>query len=352
VHLNPVICGLTTLDYERSMIVKEIIDDNFKYFILQKEVPLVTSFQSSFFLSQIFKVCETNKNPIFKANFHHLKYINYDTKIKSRYGYVNFALALMVCEIYSKCQKLKNELTLPKFKVCDSDFGKVHLCPLPLPLPKIKNLHFEEYSQLYEHSKYPNLKFYMDPGGTFKSSNLVANQFNRRLEIARNTKTVVPLLLFSCEPKCNLFLTLLPLSTIEFQNLFIINYSDKGSSFEKLQYMFNSLDYLSNDNNSSFDWTETMFETINYIYSEESLNDRRIKSMSPLNEYYGFEENIDKCILETLPKTPAITVDENNFVNNWLQKLASKNKNIEYYVLVTGCKKIVSDFLRNNDFKI
>ena len=50
---------------------------------------------------------------------------------------------------------------------------------------------------------------------------------------------------------------------------------------------------------------------------EVNIRGKWIGDRKYINEYFGFEENIDKCKVTVLPKPPSITVDEISYINKW-----------------------------------
>lgn len=349
-YFNVIVCGLSNIDYCRTIDIEEILNNVFSNFYLKDGVPLVSSPQRKDMGSEIYNICKAGSIPLFKANFYHLKYINYDTGIKTRYSYLNLALALVMCKIFLNnfVNKEYIKYGIERYKKVECPFGMIYNCSYLNPLPLVKNIDFKEYSKSYVYSESSNLNFYVEIGGTFKSSNLLINQFNRFIDSKRilnpNT-TIIPLLIFSCLPSNELFLTTMPLTTFEFEHFFIVDYGLKGYSFDKLFPVFDDphkvnllKNYKEND-----EWTRTIYEAVTYIYSDETLLEQRKKSMSPLDEYYGLEENIHKCSIDVLPKNPSITVDSLPYIKKWFCRLAKKYPKIQYYVLCTGCKKLVDD---------
>lgn len=350
IYFNVIVCGLTNIDYDRAIDVEETLNRMFSYFYLKQDVPLVSCPQPKVLSVEIYNICKAGLVPLFKANFYHLKYINFDTGIKTRYSYLNLALALTMCKIFLNNFNGKEyrKYDITRYKKVECVSGMINLCSYVNPLPMVKNIEFREYSKNYVYTPAPNLNFYVEIAGTFKATNLLVSQFNRFIESRRmqdENVTVVPLLIFSCLPSNELFLTTMPLSTFDFEHFFIVDYNLKGYSFDKLlpvfenpQKYFNLKSYKQND-----EWTRTIYEAVTYIYSDENLIGQRKKSMSPLDEYYGLEENVKKCSVDILPKNPTITVDTLPYIKKWLTRLAKKYPKIQYYVLCTGCKKLVDD---------
>ncbi len=349
-YFNVIVCGLSNIDYDRTIDIEETLNKAFSNFFLNDGVPLVSSPQPKILASEIYNICKAGSVPLFKANFYHLKYINCETGIKTRYSYLNLALALVMCKIFLNnfTNKEFKKYDISRYKKVESPNGMIYLCSYINPLPMLKNIEFKEYSKYYVYASTPNLNFYIEIGGTFKASNLLITQFNRFIDSKRiqdEKATIVPLLIFSCLPSNELFLTTMPLTTFDFEHFFIVDYNLKGYSFDKLFPVFQDPSkafYLKNYDEND-EWTRTMYESVTYIYSDEKLVEQRKKSMSALDEYYGLEENIQKCSVEILPKNPTITVDALSHVKNWLCRLAKKYPKIQYYVLCTGCKKLVND---------
>lgn len=356
IYLNVVVCGVTNIDYDRSMDIEQNLSHIFRHYILRNNVPLVTCPQSKVIMPEIFNICKAGSIPLFKAPFYHLKYINYETGIKARYSYINLALALIICKIFLNNFDFKifKPYDINNYKKIESTCGHIYNCSYLYPLPRVKDIDFKEYSKVYTVSDIPNINLYLETAGTFKSTNLLINQFNRYIESKklRTKSTIVPIIFFSCLPQNELFLTLLPLTTYEFLHFYIIDYKMKGYEFDKLLGVFEDPSNIYNlkKYSQNEDWSKTMYEAITYIYNEDSMTEQRLKSLSPLNEYYGLEENIKLCHLKNLPVTPNITLDTLPYIKKWISRLAKKYSSIEYHILCTGCKKLINDIFENFEF--
>jgi hypothetical protein len=351
IHFNVVVCGLTTIEYsiDTLNLDKDVenLTINSKGF-LREMTPLVTCLHSKDFMIKLFKLSNLCLVPIFLTNFYHLKYINYNTGIDSRYSYINVAIALVICEILNNTYNLdvkakrKTDEIIPvdikKYKTVEYDIFKSLFCKYISPLPNLKNIYLGcDYNNIKKIND--NLTFYFDSAGSFKSSNLALNWFNSKKENDIN------MCIFGVEPTQDLIKTFLPISNINLETLFLIDYNLKGESFDNLLSTFSGMINEEDDKDNS--WIETTYNTVNYIYTDVDFQYARRKSSLPINDYAGLEEikNVSEDEITNIapPKTPNIIVDDTSSVLKWITSLSSNNKTSNFRVLVTGCKTLTND---------
>lgn len=351
IHFNVIVCGLTTIDYYlNTMKLDRDVENltiNSKGF-LREMVPLVTCLHSKDFMLKLFRICNLCLVPIFLTNFYHLKYINYDTGINSRYSYINTAIALVICEILNntynldaKNKKLLNSIIpvdLKKYKTIEYDTYKSLFCKYITPLPNLKNIYLGcDYNNIKKIDT--NLTLYLDSAGSFKSSNLALNWFNTKNENDIN------MCIFSVESNQDLIKTFLPISNINLETLFLIDYNIKGEDFDNTLINFSGADKENEDFNCN--WVETTYNIVNYIYTDADFQYARAKSSLPINDYAGLEEikNVSEDEISNIipPKTPNIIVDDTESVIKWIKSLSLNNKNSNFRILVTGCKRLTTD---------
>jgi len=351
INFNIVICGLTTIEYsiDTLNLDKDVekLTINSKGF-LREMVPLVTCLHSKDFMIKLFKLCNLCLVPIFLTNFYHLKYINYNTGIESRYSYINVAIALVICEMLNntynldmKTKRITNEIIpvdIKKYKTVEYDIFKSLFCKYVSPLPNLKNIYLGcDYNNIKKIND--NLTFYFDSAGSFKSSNLALNWFNSKKENDIN------MCIFSVETNQDLIKTFLPISNIDLETLFLIDYNLKSESFDNL--LNNFLGMINEDEDNDNRWIETTYNAVNYIYTDVEFQYARRKSSLPINDYAGLEEikNVTEEEITNIapPKTPNIVIDDTSSVLKWITSLALNNKTSNFRVLVTGCKKLTTD---------
>jgi hypothetical protein len=352
-------CGLTTVEYHESQNLDYSLEEIFKIrepFVYSVEnsffntnVPIIMCPQEKIITNKILDKCLKSNTPVFMTNFYHLKYINFNTGVNSRYSYINLIVALNILAYLNTIYNIKTK-ELEDFRYLrykQSTYGnyRVYLGIIPNKLPILKNINFDlSYCGIKKYNK--NLCFYLDNGGSFKSSNLLIDWFNKNV-----IKKGVNICIFSCDTDVNLIRTILPLTTIEFETLYIADYNLFGRNVDDLfedfdmgeKYKYKLRPQVNN-------WTETMYELFNLFYTDKKYRYGRKKASIQLNEYAGFEEiKIEKPedIYEiNLPdKNPDIVVDDLKSIFNWITRISIENSNIQYNVLATGSKFLLEDLL-------
>lgn len=320
----------------------------FSHQVLREKNPLVFNACKLNLFKSIHDICFAGKIPVFISTFHHLKYIEIDTKINSKYSFMNLGLALTACEIFHKL--IEQEMPLFKFKSSTvNNLYKIYTCGYYSKY-NLKQLEFPEYCKLYSNK---NLRLYVEPGGNFKGTNLLSWNF---LTVQKNYSDLnknVFILIYYNKPNSNIIKNFLPLSNLHFNHIFIIDRNDVGKNFEqileefKLENSENSENLKNSENYKNFLWTETIHEAISFIYNESDMEKSRKLAFYPLAEYYTPKEEMENVYFSTLlPKMPIITVDELTHIYKWIEKLTSTYNNAVYHILCTGCKSVVNETMK------
>ena len=105
-YFKHIVSGLTTIenhdsqdeDYTLNLLSLNNISDNF----IQKNVPLISCAHIKSLTNKIIDICNKKSILFILTNFYHLKYIEYDTKLNTRYSYVNIAIALTILDYIIK----------------------------------------------------------------------------------------------------------------------------------------------------------------------------------------------------------------------------------------------------------
>jgi hypothetical protein len=348
-YFKVILCGLTTIEYNINTLdlyknIENLTQNSVGF--LRVNVPLVTCLHSKDFMYKLFNICNTYIVPIFLTNFYHLKYINYNTQIKSRYSYINTAIALVITQILNQTFELEKKtlidldrkLDYSKYKMIEYDVYRPLFCRYVSPLPNLNNINFN-YNYNFVKKINENLTFYLDSGGTYKSSNLALNWFNNKNEKDTN------ICIFNVSPEQDLIKTLLPITNINLNTLFIVDYKVNGKTIEDLLDIFDGI--VKDTQDYKEDWSETCYNMTNYLYTDVNFQYARIKSSLPINEYEGLEEikNVSEEEISKicLPVMPSIIVDDVESIVEWITMLQKNNEGCNFRILVTGCKKLTKD---------
>lgn len=366
-YYNVIACGLTTIEYDESQNIDysvKLLTENC-YNFLRKDVPLVVCPYNKPFNLKLFEICYYYQVPIVMTSFFHLKYINFDTRIESRYSYINLAIALTLNEIFYRCINnkkfykdtlvIKKPLEMKQFNPLEYKQSlyatyPFKLCPYPKRLPNFKNLNFG-YEYAYVNKINPNLVLYSDAAGSYKSSNLLIDWFNTKSYFYQNSKNKnIKICIFSCDTNVDLVKTLLPLTNIDFDTFFVVDYGEKGRSYDTILSAFENpknIEHIYIDDND-YSWTETIYEILNIFYNDNNYVYGRRRASLRLNEYEGLEEfaneNIQDLSHIRLPFVPNIIVDDIKSIIEWIFNLIKNNKDKTYHILITGQKKLIKDF--------
>lgn len=343
-YFNHILSGLTTIENHESQNIDYSVDLYINSSFIKEQVPLITCSHIKPMTCRIINVCEKFSIPLILANFYHLKYINYDTKLNTRYSYLNVCIALNLIEYLNKFYNIKTreveQFSYLKYKTSTYNHKKVYVGSYPSSLPSLKGIIFDNtYAHIIQKN---NVKFFIDSGGSYKSTNVICDWFS--VNKSMNIKDI-SICIFSCDTHIDLVKTLLPLTTINFETLYLIDYNYKGRDFDNIIQNFeNTIDVIS-DNNSP--WIETMYNAFNLFYNDEKYEFGRKRSALPLNEYMGFDEiktELDEDIdIIKLPKTPNLIIDDIDSILSWIFQMSNSNSNLNYNVLITGSKRIAED---------
>jgi len=363
---NVIACGLTTIELHESQNIEYTLqnlltDKTFGNEFISSGIPLIMCNHEKEITSALVDLCDLLKIPLFITNHYHLKYIDIDTGIKSKYSYINLALSLAIVNYLSKCLNLNTHiinLDNLQVKLFDPDDHKpttyndkkVYIGMYTQIIPKLETIKFDDtYSTILE--KYSNLNFYIDSAGSFKSSNLLIDWIQDKEN--KNTNDVL-LCIFSSNTNIDLIKTLLPLTSINFETFMIADYELKGRNSEDIFKSFDVLDKEYDPEKYKFpensNWIETVYNTINIFYNDEIFKFSRRKASIPLNHYADLaelhnmkDEEIEKINLPE--KSPNIIVDNTESILQYIKNLAKTNTTVNYKVLVTGSKTLCKDIV-------
>ena len=112
-------------------------------------------------------------------------------------------------------------------------------------------------------------------------------------------------------PSNNLISSLLPLCGIDFETMYIIDYTEFGNSFENLEKTFFE-NFMVESYDS--DWAETAYNCVSSIISNE--------------KYKSVRKNYGKLC------TFNLVVDKMKFVLRWIDKYSSVNKDINLRLFI------------------
>jgi folylpolyglutamate synthase/dihydropteroate synthase len=342
---NHICSGLTTVENYETQDVNYLINLLLSNDFITNNIPLISCAHVKDLTNIIINLCDKYKSPFILTNFYHLKYIEYDTKLNTRYSYVNIAIALTILDFIQKFYNPQlrsiESVKWTKYKISTYNYHKVLVGNIPINLPSLKNMIFDNsYSKIIKKN---NITFYIDSGGSYKSNNLITEWFKNS---TKNDIHSINLCVFSCKENDDLIRTILPLTTINFESLYLIDYKYKGKTMENILSLFDKFEYRYWYEETN--WTETLYNIFNYIYSEEKYEYFRKESILPLNEYMGFEEirfdNNEHMLKTILPPNPNLIIDDLNSVSDWILNISNTNSKIKYNVLITGDKIITQEY--------
>ncbi len=340
---NISLCVLGAIELHESQDFFVTICENIGANFLRKNVPVITNTlingEILFRLNdELLKI----NSFIIAISSHHLKYINYDTKNNSKYSYINLSIALSTCEVFNKIYSSKFKAS--DYKLIDFNDIKMRQGVYISPLPNISEICFDKpYNYI---TKIKNCHFYVDQSGTYKSNNFLVNWFHSHTKKLKR-KNIVNICILDSNPKIDLIKSMLPITTLDLDQLYVLDYQNKKSrTYDELMFCFDNIhgDFL----NSRYDCPlyKTIYDILIAIYHTEDLKDIRKKSMLSLLENYKINEVIkDKLSNIILPdNVPNIIIDDLKSILGWINK-NSNNNNLEYHILCTGSKEIVTDIM-------
>lgn len=310
-YYSILVSGFTKLD---PLYVHDFDSDT----LIRKGIPLVTSVQTSEIMEKIYNTCNRLGVPAFVSEHYHLSYLKINTGLGLDYSYKSYALALRLVfiflNIYNKGDpKVIDFTNYNRIKINGYKFYDYTL-PRTEILPSITNLNFGKYygKELIKD----NVKYYVNLSNNVLSSLSIAKWFDQPIE----AKTVNFCIYYKM-PSNNLIPSLLPLCGIDFETMYIIDYTEFGNSFENLEKIF--FDNFMIESYDS-DWAETTYNCVSSIISNE--------------KYKSVRKNYGKLC------TFNLVVDKMKYIIQWIDKYSSVNKDINLRVLVTGDKKMINEF--------
>ena len=206
-------------------------------------------------------------------------------------------------------------------------------------------LYDDTYSYIKKIKK--NITIYVDNAGSYKSNNLLTQWFNSNIKPKDKNIGI-----FYYDTNVDLIKSLLPITTIDFDTIFIPEYNKKGRSYESIVSSYDNEINLNKeivDFKEEIIWSQTIYEILSAFYTDPVYEFGRKRSIVPLNEYQGLNEIIDdndeEFMKYTLPKnTPTIIVDDLPSIINWILNLTYNNESVNYNILVSGCKVLTYEF--------
>lgn len=330
---NVIVNGLSTIDYnfEHNLDINIIDNDNF---LLRTQTPLVVCPQTKFIMSKILQMTNFNHIPVFVASFFHLKYIEFNTGIKCKYSYICVGLALILSQVFIRSftdLKLKERVPfeLQKYKRIEGYGSQIYFCPYPTSLPSFKTMTVDPYyCRIETFRSLSNVNILTDTAFTFKSLNLVLDTFIKEFD----TQKHINILIYDPSIKQDVMKSILPLSTIDFEMIFILETQIEGLTFTSLKEIFNKPREVCNFEFGL--WNESVYNSFNYIYNSEDMVIYRKNARVVLNEYSGLEELFDQHTpLKTVPNLKGLSIDKLDSILKWLYRTATNNKDVTYNVL-------------------
>lgn len=311
---NKIVCGITTIDYLGNL--REAGDD-----FLQDNIPVITAVQSGIILAGLNKACSFKKIPLLLSEHFHLKYIDFDIGLKKKYNYPNAALGIALADVYMKFYKDGKLLDITKYKTTNFNNCKILSYQFHPVLPILKDISFKKYYGDIITRK--NVNLYLDTGCSFRGSCDTINWFESESQKSQNT--VVKMCIFYPESNMDLIKIMLPISTVNFETLYIVDYNDVGPTYEDVLKIFQDKEYeFSND----MYWVESIFKCITDIMNNSYYTDMRKFSM----DFQG----------PILPKID-ILVDRLCYVLNWINKYSKTVPEKEFHILCCGSKRLIDD---------
>lgn len=335
---NVIVNGLSTIDYsmDHNLDINLINNDNF---LLRTQTPLVVCPQTKFVMTKLLQMTNFNRIPVFVSSFFHLKYIEFDTGIKSKYSYICVGLALILSQVFIRSfENLELKTRLPfdrqKYKKVEGYDSQIFFCPYPSILPSFKSIIIDPYyCRVQKFRDLENMKVLTDAAFTFKSLNLVLDVFTKEF----NVKDHINILIIDPCIKQDIIKSILPLSTIDFEMIFVLENQLEGLTFTSLKEMFDKpRDVCSFEFGS---WNESVYNCFNYVYNSKEMMIYRKNSRVPLNEYSGLEELFDQHTpVKEVPILKGLSIDNLESITKWLYRTGLNNKHLTYNILYLPTK--------------
>jgi len=188
-------------------------------------------------------------------------------------------------------------------------------------------------------NKIKNCTFYIDCAGTYKSNNFLVNWFNSQVI----QKSSVKVCILDANPNVDLIKSMLPISMLDINQLYIVNYENKKTrTFQELMFCFDNIEIELSEYENKTPLFKTLHEVLTNIYNSDEIKIMRQKSMLPLTENYKLIENVKNKISNiTVPNNSLdIIIDDIESILNWIN---SNPNNLEYHILCTGSKELITD---------
>jgi hypothetical protein len=315
-HFNPylsiIISGVIRIDRLHPI---DILEDRF----IIKNFPVVITTQTEEVAKEIYSICLTKQAPAFVSEHYHTLYKKHNIGLDISYAYQCYCLALSMSEIFKEMHPKKGVLQLvnmTNLKRVKPNGSYFYSYPLPSTLP-IVNMEFNNYYGSIV--KKGNTTFYLDACNNATASNYVSKWF----EMDCNSKDAIKLGIFYKEPSNDLIHTMLPISTINYETFYIVDYDTYGNTYDNLRRIFFEDIFVIGEN---VPWVQTNYECISGLLNETAYENIRRKYNTKAGHFN-------------------IVVDKLEHIQSWIAKYTEAHNEADFRVLITGSKKIVDDML-------
>ena len=312
-HLSVIIAGIVRVDRLHPI---NIYQEGF----MKRNFPLVITTQTEEVAGELYNVALFKQSVAFVSEHYHLSYIKHDIGPSIGYAYQNYALALTISEMFKEMHPSKGVLNLVKVEKLKRVKPNGHYFfsyPLPKELPILKDVSFGPY---YGNIvKKNNITFYLDATNNATAANYVVKWF----ELDCLNKEVVKLCIFYKEPSNDLVHTMVPLSTVNYETFYIVDYDTYGNTYKNLKQIFFEDVIVIGDN---VPWIETSYECISGIINDSAYEPIRRKYNPKVSQFN-------------------IIVDNLSSIHSWIDKYTTSHNETDFRILIAGSKRIIDDTL-------
>lgn len=311
-HFSVIIAGIIRIDRLHPV---NALEDGF----IKRNFPVVITTQTEEVAKEIYGICLTRQAPAFVSEHYHTLYKKHNIGLDISYSYQCYCLALTMSEIFKEMHPKKGVLqliNLVNLKRVKPNGCYFYSYPLPSALP-IVNIEFNNYYGSI--IKKGNTTFYLDACNNAIASNYVSKWF----EMECHSKDVIKLGVFYKEPSNDLIHTMLPISSINYETFYIVDYDTYGNTYDNLRQIFFDDIIIIGEN---VPWVQTNYECISGLLNETAYESIRLKYNSKASHFN-------------------IVVDKLESIQSWISKYTEAHSEADFRILITGSKKIVDDML-------
>ena len=294
---------------------------------LKRNFPLVITTQKESVASELYNTALYSQSPAFVVEHYHISYIKHNIGLDIGYAYQNYTLALTISNIFKEMKPGKGLLQLVKtegLKRVKPNGSYFFSYPLPTTLPIINNLDFGNYYGKIIKKK--NSTFYLDAANNGTAANYITKWF----ELDCQGKDVIKLCIYYKEPSNDLVHAMLPISTVNYETFYIVDYDTHGNTYDNLRQIFFDDIIVIGDN---VPWIETSYYCISAIMHETAYESIRRK-YNPKAGHFN------------------VVVDKLPCIQGWISKYSEAHTEADFRVLITGSKRVVDDmssYLNKNE---